>query len=234
MHARLLRQSRELAALHDAALGREERLRIADEMHDGLAQVLAYVNAKAQTVREYLRSGRPEQAERQLDQLAAAAREVYGDVRELIVGLRAAAQEGPLAEALRQLLASWRERAEIPYRLDVDEGLSIPSATQLQLLRIVQEALANVRKHPRARRVEVSVVSADGQLAVTVSDDGVGFDPSLLDPAELPRLRSRHHAREGRGPGGSVRITAAAQEGTRVDIRVPVQVSGTVEPKIDP
>ena len=69
----------------------EERLCIAHEMHDGLAQVLAYVNTKAQAVREFLKTGRTVQAEQQLEQLAAAAREVYADVRESIIGLRTAA-----------------------------------------------------------------------------------------------------------------------------------------------
>ncbi len=95
--ARLHERLRQLAVA-------EERLRIAHEMHDGLAQVLAYVNTKAQAVREFLRAGRTEDAVRQLDQLAAAAREVYGDVRESIIGLRNAAVPGrPLADALRRL-----------------------------------------------------------------------------------------------------------------------------------
>src|SRR5687768_12126953 len=85
-NAYLYGQVRELGAAR-------ERLRIAHEMHDGLAQVLAYVNTKAQVVREYLRQGRTDEAQKHLDEFAEAARNLYGDVRQQILELRTSRPE---------------------------------------------------------------------------------------------------------------------------------------------
>ncbi len=90
----------------------EERALLAREMHDGMAQVLAYVNTKAQAVKRFLERGRTEQAAEQLDQLAAAAREVYTDVREGILALRSQPLEGrAFGEVLEEFVARWREQS---------------------------------------------------------------------------------------------------------------------------
>ena len=137
-------RSKELAAA-------EERLRIAHEMHDGLAQVLAYVNTKAQAVKEFLRAGAAEQATDQLDQLAAAAREVYTDVREAILGLRAAADpDTGLAEALRGYVETWQDHDRDRRRAGDGADRRLRRGSSCSSLRIVQESLANVRKHAGA------------------------------------------------------------------------------------
>src|SRR5690606_4389822 len=93
--------------LRDLAVA-EERARHPGDLHDGTAQVLAYGNAKAQAVREHLVAGNGAAAATQLDQLAAAAREVYSEVRKGIVTLREAAQqERSFAEELRALATTW-------------------------------------------------------------------------------------------------------------------------------
>ncbi len=156
----------------------EERLRIAHEMHDGLAQVLAYVNTKAQAVRQYLHTGRTEEAEKHLDQLAAAAREVYADVRESIIGLRSAAAPGcTVAEALQEYVDTWQANTGVDCRLVVTGEPRLTSNGQLQVLRIVQESLTNIRKHAGARRVDVMLEQSGNRLQVTVKDDGAGFTP---------------------------------------------------------
>lgn len=163
----------------------EERVRIAHELHDGQAQVLAYVNTKAQAVQELLRRGQHEKAAEQLQQLAAAAREVYSDVREGILGLRAAAaRDHGFVETLRRHLESWQDqcgiRAELS--LDINEPHVTPDV-ELQLLRITQEALANVRKHSEATQAEVRLENLRDGLRLVVRDDGKGFQ---LDAAGRP------------------------------------------------
>jgi signal transduction histidine kinase len=86
LERRLQQQNRELGATR-------ERLRIAQEMHDGLAQVLAYVNTKAQVVREYLSQGKLAEAHEHLEEFAEAARGLYGDVRQQILDLNAVARD---------------------------------------------------------------------------------------------------------------------------------------------
>ena len=120
----------------------EERLRLAREMHDGQAQVLAFVNTKAQTVRELQRAGRLDEAGRHLDQLASAAREVYADVREGILGLRAVVDsENGVADALRAFTERWQDQSGIAVRAQLDDIPRIRADVELQLVRIVSERL---------------------------------------------------------------------------------------------
>ena len=92
----------------------EERVRIARELHDGMAQVLAYVNTKAQAVKAYLEKDKPEQASAQLEQLAAAARDVYTDAREGIMALRTqVGADQPFSEALQEFMKRWETQSGI-------------------------------------------------------------------------------------------------------------------------
>ena len=110
----------------------EERVRIAREMHDGMAQVLAYVNAKAQAVQAHLARNRHEEAARQLDQLADAAREVYTDAREGINALRT--ELGPdldFRQALEEYIDRWQSQSGIDGRLTVEGELQLPAPVEL-------------------------------------------------------------------------------------------------------
>src|ERR1700720_221722 len=203
----------------------QERLRIAHEMHDGLAQVLGYVNTKAQAVREFLRTGRADEAARQLDQLAAAAREVYSDVRESIIGLRsigAAGADWRLVEALGDYVASWQGQSGVVCRLRVDGSLHFPPGIELQLLRIVQEALANVRKHAQARHVEIDLEVRDGILHLAIADDGIGFKPGELGRSEFPRFGLATMRERGESIGGRFEIGSSPSGGTLIKLELPL------------
>jgi len=204
----------------------EERLSIAHEMHDGLAQVLASVNAKAQAVREHLRAGRGEEASRQLDQLAAAAREVYAGVLESITGLRGAASpDWRLTTALEEFAVSWQGQSGIACELRLDREVRLAPVAELQLLRIVQEALTNVRKHAAARRAEVKLERLDGRVVLTIADDGVGFDPAALGRSELPRFGLATMRERAESIGGAMRIGGAAASGSEVVVELPCRPS---------
>lgn len=215
------------AAVQDHRLNRqevsEERLRIAQEMHDGLAQVLAYVNTKAQVVREHLRMGRTEEATKHLDQLAAAAREVYDDVRESIIGLRSAAQGSSATDSLRGYVATWEAQSGIACRLHLETDCQVPAGTELQVLRIVQEALANVRKHSRAGHAEVRIEDAGSRIRITVEDDGIGFNPAELGRAEFPRFGLSAMRERAESVGGWFQLDSTPRGGTRVTIEVPAR-----------
>ena len=207
-------------------LAAEERLRVEHELHDGLAQVLAYVNTKTQAVKELLRAGRTEDAIRHLDQLAAAAREVYGDMRESVLGLRNAAVPGrSMGDALHDYVSSWEARHGIPCRIQVDRGIHLSENTELQLQLIVQESLANVLKHARAKSVDVSLRQGDGRIVATVEDDGLGFDPALPGRAEFPRFGLATMRERAESIGGQLRIDSSPGKGTRVTVEVPLPAS---------
>ncbi len=129
----------------------EERVRIAREIHDGMAQILAYVNTKAQVVKAYLDKNKPEQASDQLEQLASAAREVYTDAREGIMALRTrVGPDQPLGEALQDYMERWEMQSGITSSLEIEGDIQVSASVELQLLRILQEALSNARKHSGA------------------------------------------------------------------------------------
>ena len=211
------------ARLNDLAVA-EERLRIAHEMHDGLAQVLAYVNTKAQAVKQFLRTGRTEEAEKHLDQLAGAAREVYADVRESIIGLRSASVPGrSVTDALQEYVDTWRAYAGVDCLLAVRGEPRLTPNAQLQVLRIVQESLTNIRKHAGARRVDVSLEQGETRLQVTVQDDGAGFTPGELGRAELPRFGLATMRERAESLGGAFRLESSPGAGTRVTVELPTQ-----------
>lgn len=204
----------------------EERDRIGREMHDGLAQVLGYVNTKAQAISEYLKSGEPAQAERHIGELVSAAREAYTDAREVIVGLR---QEDTVKRGLSKMLAEYMEqysrRNEISTELVLsstwlDDQLS-PTST-VQLLRIVQEALTNVRKHAQADHVKTSLERESDHAIIRVEDDGQGFNLSLLLRPDFTRYGLRTMRERAQAIGGTFRIESVPGKGTTLIIRVPL------------
>lgn len=204
----------------------EERMRIAHELHDGMAQVLAYVNTKAQAVKEFLHAGRAEEADAQLDQLAEAAREVLTDAREGILGLRAPI--GPdhhLTELLRTYLDHWQDQFGLDGELRADDDVPLPPAAEMQLARIAQEALANVRKHARARHVVVELRREGPAVALTVADDGVGFVLSKTQSGAGPRFGLLTMRERAQSAGGELEIDSTPGAGTRIRVVVPLEVA---------
>jgi len=214
-NAHLHRQASNVAIL-------EERVRLAHEMHDGQAQVLAYVNTKAQAVKEFLKSGRYEQAAEQLEQLAHAAREVYSDVREGILGLRSAlAGEDGLADILRRHVEQWQDQSGILADLDVDGHPRVSSDIELQLVRIVQEALANVRKHSEAKSVKIEIRGWNGGVSIAVEDDGVGFNPETLGRSDRPRFGLATMRERSEAIGARFELKSEPERGTRMELEYP-------------
>ena len=202
----------------------QERLRISHEMHDGLAQVLGYVNTKVQAAEAYLKRGRTEEASEQLRELAGSARDAYTDVREGIVGLRTLpdANQG-VAEAVRGYLEQWKERTGISTELIVEGDVRVPASVELQLVRIIQESLTNVRKHSKASRVSVSLTRKPEKIIASVVDDGVGFDPSAKTRTEFPRFGLTTIRERAESIGGTITVESSKGAGTAVRLEVPVK-----------
>jgi len=204
----------------------EERRRIAREMHDGLAQVLAYVNVKTGAVRRLLQLDRRTEAARELEGLEEAAREVYADVREGILGLSVITQDGEgFLAALHRYVERFSQQAEMPVAFSVElreeELASLGQASEVQLIRVVQEALSNVRKHASARAAQVHFSRRNDGLLLTITDDGRGFDPASLSRSESPRFGLQTMRERVESLGGSFLIQSAPGQGTTVRVQVP-------------
>jgi signal transduction histidine kinase len=177
-NARLQARLRELAV-------ETERGRIAREMHDGLAQVLGYVSTKSQAADELLATGRVADARGQLRELTAAARSIYVDVREAILGLRSPiTPELGLVGAIEDYARRFAEASKLTVTVEASPGAraaTLDSEAEAQVFRIVQESLTNVRKHAAAGRVAVRLDRVDDGLLVELVDDGRGIDEPSPD-----------------------------------------------------
>ncbi|MEL4358830.1 MULTISPECIES: sensor histidine kinase [unclassified Luteococcus] len=215
-------QDRALAAeRHSAVL--EERERIAREMHDSLAQVLSVAHLKLRSLEcDPELAGLP-QVRGELGELADLCQESCRDVREAILGLREAGRaDRGFIEGIERFLSSWSRSSGIPAELSLelaDDAPTIPSSHELQLSRVVQEALTNVRKHSGASHARVLLRADGGHTRVEVRDDGRGFDPSLPGRQDSYGLHTMRERVEDLG--GRFSVASAPGEGTRVVVDLP-------------
>jgi signal transduction histidine kinase len=223
-------------ALEAARLRRElqvlavqgERERIAREMHDGLAQVLGYVNTKSQAVEEMLAAGRVPEARRQLAELAEAARSVYVDVREAILSLSTPvpADRG-IVPALEEYAAQYAESSKLAVKFGATSeatAAKLSAAAQAEVFSIAREALTNVRKHARANRVGLDLTLDAADFVLRIEDDGVGFDADLLaaGPERWPHFGLAGMRERAQSIGGRIAWHSRHGAGTTVELRVPV------------
>jgi signal transduction histidine kinase len=204
----------------------DERQRIARELHDGLAQLLGYVSTKAMAVRLMLKNGQTEAAHQHLLQLEEAARELYVDVRQTILDLKMTGQSGAgLTATLKEFTAQFSRLSGLSVELAIApavESLSLTAEIELQLLRIVQEALTNVRKHASATKVWISLRISDGVLELRVSDDGQGFDPEHVPTTHWPHFGLSTMHERAKAIGAEFDLDSELGAGTRIMVRLPV------------
>ncbi|MDO8612333.1 MAG: histidine kinase, partial [Dehalococcoidia bacterium] len=176
-NARLLEKERYVAVL-------EERERLAQEMHDSLAQVLGYLHLKAQAAKRHLDGGELTRADDELADMASLAHEAYVDVREAILGLReTVSPTRGIVGTLQEYLQKFTRQAGIAAELEVegDAAPQFPPEAEVQLVRVIQEALTNVRKHAGAKRAWVRIASGPREIGISIEDKGRGFDPAILN-----------------------------------------------------
>ncbi len=217
----------------DAAVLRE-RERIARELHDGLAQVLGYINAQTLAVRKLITSNRTDEASVQLEAMEKATKRVYGDVREGIFSLRTPLGQGDrLTDAVRAHLDNYREMPGVPGTLEVVEDGELPvlpPASEIQLMWIVQEALNNVRNHAEADSATVRFSVEGPELVVSVEDDGRGFRPEQRARTGWPHFGLQTMRERAEAIGGRFEIDSEFNRGTAVRVRVPLpQTNGASE-----
>ncbi len=215
-NARLYQQVRRLAIL-------EERDRLAREMHDYLAQAVGYLNLKASITSGLLSSHQIDQVEAGLLELKQVTKEIYTDVREAIFSLRTAASPGlGLLPTLRDYLEEYQRHYGVRAELIVDHDLSgFSPEVDVQVLRIIQEALTNVRKHAKTSSAWVRLEQEDSQLRITIEDDGRGFDPARVEWAGQRYFGLQIMCERAESVGGKLELDSRPGHGTRVVVRVP-------------
>ena len=213
-NARLYRETQRASAV-------EERERLAREMHDGLAQTMTYLRLKAEAALVYAR--RPESVPlvvASLEAIRGASLQALGEVRQAIMDLKSPVMGGDFCRHLDEYLRAWSLTNGVCAQLQLPDGpLVLGEDTRFQVVRIIQEALANVRQHASAGSVWVRLGREDGGLCVSVADDGVGL-PAGTGPGPghfgLSILQERASV-----IGGRIDIRSRGGGGTEVLLRVP-------------
>jgi signal transduction histidine kinase len=205
----------------------EERERIARELHDGIAQLLGFVNNKAMAVRLHLKKRETSQADQQLQQLEEASRDLFVDVREAILGLRTTDRAGvglpsAVGEYVRQFSRLSGIKVELTIGSEVEDS-ELDAEAELQLLRITQEALTNVRKHSGASRATVSLQKNETGLELIITDNGAGFQLTSPDADAPPRFGLSTMRERAESIGGTFEVVSAPGAGTRISVHAPVR-----------
>jgi two-component system nitrate/nitrite sensor histidine kinase NarX len=209
---------RAAALEREAAVG-EERALLARELHDSIAQSLAFLKIQVQLLRSANQRGQAEQVQIALDELDAGLRESVNDVRELLVHFRTRTNTDDIEQALQETLQKFRHQTNLQAHLLVQgDGLPLPADVQVQVLHVVQEALSNARKHAGAQNVNVQVLKG-AQWRFLVSDDGIGFRPELArDTSHVGMTIMQERAER---IGAQVAVVSEPGEGTTVSLTLP-------------
>ena len=164
----------------------DERARLAREIHDGLAQYLFALSTHATMLEQ---GGSVDELAPQIKSAATAAQQ---EARFAILALSSAAGSAPFDAALQRYVELLTADGMLDVELDIDARMRLEPDEQIELFRIVQEGLANVRRHARATRAEVRIAQRDGRRIVTIVDDGEGFDRDARgDGQGLRNIRAR-------------------------------------------
>ena len=198
----------------------QERVRLAREIHDGLAQTLAALKLQAAQMQAYLAQGDSARLGELLKENYQALSEAYLDTREAIDALRLTPQEG-LEDWLMHSLSGFEAASGLRVARDI-QPLAHPLApeVQAQLMRIVQEALNNIRKHARAHAARLSLREWQGALVLEIADDGKGFDSD--DVPEVTRHGLRGMRERAEWIGADFQITSQPGKGATLRLSLPL------------
>ena len=209
-----------------------ERERLARELHDGIGQVFGFVGLQSQAALQWVRSGNTEKAESVLGRLGDVAREAHADVRESILGLRADALQGwSFIPTLRTYLEKYQRNYGVRTELAIADGIgedTFEPAAGVHLLRVVQEAVSNSRRHGGATNLKVGIGMNRAQALVTISDDGRGFDSGSVGAAEGSHFGLAFMRERMRQIGGSMDIESSPGVGTVLTLHVPTREQGSM------
>jgi two-component system nitrate/nitrite sensor histidine kinase NarX len=208
------------AAEREAAVA-EERAFLARELHDSIAQALAFLNIQAQLMRKAMAADDRDRMAKALAEIELGLRESHGDVRELLLHFRTRTSHEDMEHALQLTLSKFEHQSGVPSTLTLhDQGLPLPADVQVQALHIVQEALSNVRKHARASHVWVDVWKRPG-WRLRVRDDGIGFDPGGRDGQAETHVGLRIMRERAQRLGARLEVESRPGQGATVSLTLP-------------
>jgi two-component system sensor histidine kinase DegS len=203
-------------------MGQEaERARLAREIHDGPAQVLANTVMRLQFV-EQMQKHKPEEVKGELARIKTTLQESMKEVRRFIFDLRPASlTDAGLLPTLRQYTIDYSEQFNVPVELNLPENLVLSANQELVVFRVVQEALQNIHKHAEADEIVVGIQQRPGgPVVVTISDNGKGFQTKGVrrQPSSSGLVSMKERAAT---VGGNLKIDSLPGTGTTITLTMP-------------
>lgn len=223
---RQARAEAEAARPHLAALAEiRERNRLAQELHDTIAQAIGYLNLKLTMASQSLDNGHIEEVQAALQELKQISNETYTDVREEIFNLKSNISAGlSFLETLQDYVEKYRRF----YRLNVEIEQNVPEAClkfsdedTTQLIRIVQEALINVRKHANVDQAKIKLEQTPTTICISVEDKGRGFDDSQRHGKSSSSFGLKIMKERAEGVGATLEINSTPGQGTKINVHYP-------------
>ena len=220
-----------LNALEKEAAVSQERAFLARELHDSIAQSLAFLKIQVHLMRDALAEGDAIQVQQALEEIDTGVRECYGDVRELLVHFRTRANAEDIEPALLTTLRKFEHQSGLKAVMRMEgQGMPLAPVLQLQVLHIVQEALSNVRKHAHATQVWLDVLQQP-VWRFEVRDDGEGFAGDAEPPNET-HVGLRIMAERAERIGAKVDVISTPGRGTSIVLTLPPAPQRTPEAPI--
>ncbi len=208
-------------ALEKEATVAQERGLLAQELHDSIAQSLAFLRIQVELMRSALGRSDAPAVERVLAEIETGVHETYSDVRELLVHFRTRTNHEDIEPALRTTLQKFEHQTGLRTHLHI-EGHDVPLMpdVQVQVLHVIQEALSNIRKHAQAKQVWVYVRQA-AAWRFEVRDDGLGFDVAQQPPSAQLHVGLRIMHERAQRIGATVALSSTSGVGTQVILTLP-------------
>ncbi len=211
-----------LNSLEKEAAVSQERHLLARELHDSIAQSLAFLKIQVQLMRDAVQSGKAEQIGQVLEEIDVGVRESYGDVRELLLHFRTRTNTEDIEPALQTTLRKFEHQSAIKASLSMQgQGMPLSPDLQIQVLHIVQEALSNVRKHARASQVWLDVQQQPA-WRFEVRDDGIGFAPGT-DQLDETHVGLRIMSERAQRIGAELDVISTPGHGSSIILTLPVR-----------
>jgi signal transduction histidine kinase len=212
----------------------EERHRISRELHDGLGPSLAAIGNRLRACQYVVRTD-PQQADRQLEEIAKSLKVHVQEVRALIYDLRPLALDQlGLVGALKLQMDRFSQESGVQAFLGGPGEMELNPSVELTVFRVAQECLSNVQKHANAKHVEIQLERANAGLELRVSDDGRGFVPDAVAPSGIENGVGLVSMRErAELLGGSLSVRSSPGNGCQVVLNIPsmeAEVGGHTSP----
>ena len=209
-----------LNALEMEAAVSQERHLLARELHDSIAQSLAFLKIQVKLMRDAVQADNALEMKQVLEEIDVGVRECYGDVRELLLHFRTRTNTEDIEPALATTLRKFEHQSTVKASMNMQgQGMPLAPDIQIQVLHIVQEALSNVRKHARASQVWLNV-QQQPEWRFEVRDDGLGFVPDD-DQLDETHVGLRIMAERAQRIGARLEIISTPGHGSSVILTLP-------------